>query len=108
TPPLTEEQLFTLPMPKQQRPEDVVAPWIVEATRLHRLRHPEQPTDAEQTDAQSPPVHTHAAAAHPTAAQPTTPYPTRDWSQATTVDLTGARQTDGRIPNPMAPAETSP
>ncbi|WP_206447451.1 sensor histidine kinase [Agrococcus sp. KRD186] len=84
TPPLTEEQLFTLPVPKQQRPEDVVAPWIVEATRLHRLRHPENQTGA----------------------QPTTPYPTRDWSQATTVDLTDARLPDGRIRNPMAPDET--
>lgn len=106
TPPLTEEQLFTLPVPTQQRPEDVVAPWIVEATRLHRLRHPDQHADAQQTDAQCPSERTHAAAVHSTDAQPTTPYPTRDWSQATTVDLTDARLPEGRIRNPMAPDET--
>lgn len=91
TPPLTEEQLFTLPVPRQQRPEDVVAPWIVEATRLHRERHPEAFADAT------------------TAPHPTLPYPEAsgrrptDWSQATTVDLTPARLPDGRIPNPAAP-----
>lgn len=94
TPPLTEEQLFTLPVPKQQRPEDVVAPWIVEATRLHRLRHPEQQPGGQPPDAQ------------PTTPYPTTPYPTHDWSQATTVDLTDARLPDGRIRNPMSPDET--
>ncbi|GEK79449.1 hypothetical protein ABA31_08000 [Agrococcus baldri] len=75
TPPLTEEQLFTLPVPKQRRPEDVVAPWIVEATRLYEQRHPKP--------------------------QPTRELPT-DWSQATTVDLTPDRLPDGRIRNPMA------
>ncbi|SFS07134.1 Signal transduction histidine kinase [Agrococcus baldri] len=93
TPPLTEEQLFTLPVPKQQRPEDVVAPWIVEATRLHQQRHPEQ-SGAQQPGAQ------------PATPYPTTPYPTHDWSQATTVDLTDARLPDGRIRNPMSPDET--
>jgi signal transduction histidine kinase len=51
TSPLTEDQLSTLPVPMlpvptqppAPRPEDVVAPWIVEATRLHRQRHPGQP-----------------------------------------------------------------
>ncbi|WP_405219749.1 sensor histidine kinase [Agrococcus sp. Ld7] len=79
TPPLTEEQLFTLPVQTQPRPEDVVAPWIVEATRLYEQRHPQ--SDRPAGDAQ----------------------PTRAWSQATTVDLTPARLPDGRIRNPAAP-----
>lgn len=78
TEPLTEEQLFTLPVPKQQRPEDVVAPWIVEATRLYERRHPKP--------------------------QPTRELPT-DWSQATTVDLAPTQLPDGRIRNPMAKPE---
>ncbi|MCH1882174.1 histidine kinase [Agrococcus sp. ARC_14] len=83
TAPLTEEQLFTLPVPRQQRPEDVVAPWIVEATRLHRLRHPEQ-------------------AQHQSGQHPTKPLP-ENWSEATAVDLTPAPLPDGRIPNPAGP-----
>jgi len=80
TAPLTESQLFTLPVTTQPRPEDVVAPWIVEATRLHQLRHPE----AMRT-------------------QPTTAPPPAGWAEATTVDLSPALPPEGRIPNPMAP-----
>ncbi|ROR65070.1 sensor histidine kinase [Agrococcus jenensis] len=43
TPPLSEDQLATLPVPVQRRPEDVVAPWIVEASRRYEQRHPRQP-----------------------------------------------------------------
>ena len=95
TPPLTEEQLFTLPVPQQQRPEDVVAPWIVEATRRYRERHPLTAADTQ-----------------PTATNPTLPYPPAPqarprtgWSGATTVDLTPTRLPDGRIRNPIAPPE---
>ncbi|MFA4841159.1 MAG: histidine kinase [Agrococcus sp.] len=45
TAPLSEDQLATLPVPLQPRPEDVVAPWIVEATRRYQERHPPEPTD---------------------------------------------------------------
>jgi signal transduction histidine kinase len=54
TAPLTEDQLSTLPVPTlatAPRPEDVVAPWIVEATRLHRERHPDQPDSWAQAQA---------------------------------------------------------
>lgn len=43
TAPLSEDQLATLPVPVQLRPEDVVAPWIVEASRRYEQRHPRQP-----------------------------------------------------------------
>lgn len=108
TAPLTEEQLFTLPVPKQQRPEDIVAPWIVEATRLYEQRHPRtastRQADPQQNDAQ--PNDAQLNDAQPNDAQPTAPYPTHAWSQATTVDLTPARLPGGRIRNPMAPDET--
>ncbi len=40
TPPLSEDQLATLPVPLPPRPEDVVAPWIVAASRRHQEQHP--------------------------------------------------------------------
>lgn len=114
TAPLTEEQLFTLPVPKQSRPEDVVAPWIVEATRLYEQRHPRtadtrrvdpHPHDAQLSDSQ--PSDAQRNDAQPNEAQPTAPHSTHAWSQATTVDLTPARLPGGRIRNPMAPGETT-
>lgn len=94
TPPLTEEQLFTLPVPQQPRPEEVVAPWIVEATRLRRERHLARADGAQSTGTGA------------TLPQPAAPPPAESrstgWSQATTVDLTPDRLPDGRIRNPMA------
>ncbi|MCR8670594.1 sensor histidine kinase [Agrococcus sp. HG114] len=49
TRPLTEDQLATLPVPlppEPVRPEEVVAPWIVEATRLQAERRAARPTTA--------------------------------------------------------------
>lgn len=95
TPPLTEEQLFTLPVPQQQRPEDVVAPWIVEATRRYRERHPETEADTQ-----------------PTTTNPTLPYPAdaspqrpTSWSQATTVELGDLRRGSASTsaPHPAQP-----
>lgn len=71
TAPLSEDQLATLPVQLPLRPEDVVAPWIVEASRRQQERR----------------------------------APTRDWSQATTVDLTPAAPPVGSIRNPMAAPE---
>ncbi|WP_092666004.1 sensor histidine kinase [Agrococcus carbonis] len=81
TAPLTEEQLFTLPVPTRPRPEDVVAPWIVARW---------------------------GADARPGRPDPADPTPPTGWSLATTVDLTAGRLPDGRIPNPAAEPAAEP
>ncbi|WP_072314329.1 sensor histidine kinase [Agrococcus sp. Marseille-P2731] len=90
TPPLTESQLFTLPVATQPRPEDVVAPWIVARWSAEA----ETPSGLRPDPSADPRPERRIAAAAP---------PPVGWSLASTVDLGPALPPDGRIRNPMAP-----